>query len=372
MIYADHAATTPLLECARTAMEPYLSEKFANPSALYRSGVEARRGVEMARRKIAECLGCLPNEIYFTSGGSEGNTWAVWNCALNARGGKLVVSSVEHHSLLRACESMKELGVGTELLAVDGECKILPDSLERTLARRPALVSIQYANNETGTVQNIPYLARKCHEAGAIFHTDAVQAVGHVTVGLENVDMLTASAHKFGGPKGVGFLFVCRGVRLRPLIYGGNQEEGVRGGTENVAAIAGMAAALECSVKRREEAALKLEGLEHEFRETLRRGCPEAVFHCAGAAEKLPGLVSVALPGISAERLVYKLDAAGVCVSAGAACDQRGVKSVSHVLMAMGMPAELAGRTVRFSFGSSNCPGDGRMAARALLDILSV
>lgn len=370
MIYADHAATTPLLECARAAMEPYMTSQFANPSALYRGGVEARRAIEQARRKIAESLGCLPNEVYFTSGGSEGNTWAVWNAALGAAGRKLAVSSVEHRSLLRACESMKVLGVGTELLAVDGECRVLPESLEKALMGRSMLVSIQYANNETGAVQDIPHLARRCHESGAIFHTDAVQAVGHVAVGLENVDMLTASAHKFGGPKGVGFLMVRRGVRLRPLVYGGSQEGGVRGGTENVAAIVGMAAALEWSIARREEDAAKLESLEREFRDALRRDCPGAVFHCSGVAEKLPGLVSVALPGISAERLVYKLDAAGVCVSAGAACGQRGEKTVSHVLMAMGMPTELAGRTVRFSFGSSNRPGDGREAARVLLDVL--
>lgn len=371
MIYADHAATTPLLECARAAMEPYLTGRFANPSALYRSGAAARRGVELARRKIAECVGCQPNEIYFTSGGSEGNTWAVWNAALGAGGRKLAVSAVEHHSVLRACGAMKALGVGTELLAVDGQCRVTPEGFDRALAARPALVSIQYANNETGAVQDIPYFARKCREAGVIFHTDGVQAVGHMAVGLENVDLLTASAHKFGGPKGIGFLYVRRGVPLRPLICGGGQEAGLRGGTENVAAIAGMAAALEWSAARREQDAEKLEGLAGEFREALGRGCPEAVFHCRGAGEKLPGLVSVALPGITAERLVYKLDAAGVCASAGAACDQRGVKAPSHVLTAMGMSADLAGRTVRFSFGSFNRPGDGREAAKLLLGILS-
>ena len=375
MIYADHAATTPLDPAARAAMEPYLAEQFGNPSSLYRLGLAGRRAVELARRSIAQCLGCMPEEIYFTSGGSESNTWAVWHAARAAltgtnRGGVLAVSAIEHHSLLRACRSMEPLGCRTVLLRPDGQGILPLEEVERALDRRPALLSVQYANNEVGAIQPIREIAARCRARGVLFHTDAVQAVGHIPLSLAQVDLLSASAHKFGGPKGVGFLYARHGLRPAPLICGGGQEQGVRGGTEPVCAIVGMAAALEAACARREELAARLRRMEEEFRAVLRAGCPEAVFRGPEGAEKLPGLISVTLPGVRAEGMVYRMDMAGVCLSAGAACDQRGRREPSHVLTALGLPPEEAESTLRISFGPSNRSEDGAETARLLLSAL--
>ncbi len=376
MIYADHAATAPLDPAARAAMEPYLAQEFGNPSALYRHGLAARRAVELARQRIAACLGCAPEEIYFTSGGSEGNSWAVWHAARAALsgqgGGVLAVSAIEHHSLLRACDSMKAIGCRTRLLRPDGRGVISPEEAERALAHHPALLSVQYANNEVGAVQPIRAIAALCRAHGVLFHTDAVQAVGHIPLSLEGVDLLSASAHKFGGPKGVGFLYARRGDRPAPLISGGGQERGARGGTEPVYAIVGMAAALEAACKRREALAGQLRRMEAEFRAVLRAGCPQAVFRGPdGAGEKLPGLISVTLPGVRAEGMVYRMDLAGVCLSAGAACDQRGRREPSHVLTALGLTPEEAECTLRLSFGPANAPEDGAETARRLLAALA-
>ncbi|MCC8182338.1 MAG: cysteine desulfurase [Clostridiales bacterium] len=370
MIYADHAATSPLLPAARSAMEPWL-EQFANPSSQYRAGLAARRAVEQARRQMAELLGCRPEELYFTSGGSEGNSWAIHNGALlgRERGRGLAVSAVEHHSLLRASAGASGLGIRTVCLPVDGTGRVLPDAL--AALPPPALVSVQYANNEVGTLQPVQALAEQAHRLGAVFHTDAVQAVGHVPVDLTGIDLLTASAHKFGGPKGVGFLYARRGIRLRPLIYGGSQEQGLRGGTESAALISGMAAALTWSMEHRETEARRLTALAQTFRATLQAGCSQVTFPGPEAGTGLPGLVSVTLPGLSAEQAVYRLDMAGSCVSAGAACDQRGRREPSHVLTAMGLDTEQAQRTLRISFGSSSQEGDGRALAEQVLSLLS-
>lgn len=371
-IYADHAATAPLRAEALAAMEPWLDGKFGNPSSPYRLGLEARQGVERARRRIAACLGCRGEEICFTSGGSEGNTWVIWNVLATGpgRGGRAVLTTpIEHHSLLNACGGLEPFGLRTDFLPVDSRGAVDPRALAEQLEHRPAaLVSIQYANNEVGTVQDMAALARTARERGVPFHTDAVQAVGHIPLLLEDIDLLTASAHKFGGPKGVGFLFVRRGLPLRPLVYGGGQEGGRRGGTENVAAIAGMAAALESAVGEMAAETEKLRRVESAFIAALRAGWPGARFN--GGPNRLPGLVSVTLPGRRAEELVYRMDMAGVCVSAGAACDSGGGTEPSHVLTALGLHGREAACTIRLSFGCSSREGDGEEAARRLLRIL--
>lgn len=367
MIYADHAATTPLCREAREAMEPYLAKNFANPSGQYRFGLECRRAVELARRKIAECLHCFPEEIYFTSGGSEANTWAVWNSAAANRSCRLLTTGIEHHSLLNACRNMEPVGASTRLVPVDRQCRVdmtaLADMLEGA-----ALASIQYANNEVGTVQPMAEIIKLCQKRRIPLHTDAVQAVGHIPVRLEGVSLLTASAHKFGGPKGAGFLVVRRGTPLRPLICGGGQEQSLRGGTENVAAIVGMAAALEAAVSGMEAQREKLLRMEAAFRENLLAACPQAQFHAA--PDKLPGLISVTLPRYDAEQLVIRMDIAGVCISAGAACDSRGRREPSHVLTAMGLSPADASCTIRVSFGSANQEEDGGQAAQCLWEIV--
>ncbi len=376
MIYADHAATAPLDPAARAAMEPWLGDAalgFGNPSGQYRLGRESRRAVEMARREIAGILCCAPEEVYFTSGGSEANTWAVWHAARDALargGGRLMTTAVEHHSLLRACRSMAALGLETVTLRPGADGVLGMETVRRALAQRPALLSVQYANNEVGAVQPIREIAALCREHGVLFHTDAVQAMGHIPVMLENVDLLSASAHKFGGPKGVGFLYARRGLRPAPLICGGGQEDGVRGGTEPVYAIAGMAAALTQAEGRREAMAARLRRMEADFCSVLLAGCPEAGIHGPASEQKLPGLLSVTLPGVPAEGMVYRMDMAGVCLSAGAACDQRGRREPSHVLLALGLSAGEANCTLRISFGPSNRPEDGAETARLLLRAL--
>lgn len=370
VIYADHAATTPLEPRVLAAMEPYLKEQYANPSGLYRFGLKSRQGVERARQQMAAALGCSPGELYFTSGGSEGNSWAVWNGALRQGAGArlLVTTPIEHHSVLRACQGMGVLGVGTEYLPVEKTGAVPEQALAQMLERRPRLVSLQYANNEIGVIQDIPRLGALCRGAGVLIHSDAVQAVGHIPVELGAVDLLTASAHKFGGPKGVGFLYARRDVKLRPLIYGGEQESGVRGGTEQVAAIVGMAEALSLSLERMETQRLRQKQMAAEFCRVLLSGAPQAKFH--STPEGLPGLVSVQLPGVSAQQLVYRMDLADVLISPGAACDNGGEKRPSHVLLAVGDDPRDALSTIRITFGSANRDGDGGETARRLLEVL--
>lgn len=374
MIYADYAATAPLCPAARAAMEPYLGASFGNPSAQYRQGLAARRGVELARRSMAELLGVEPNELYFTSGGSEANSSAVWNGALRALstpgGGCLAVGAIEHHSILRAAEGMRSLGVQTISLGADAQGFLREEELRAALRRRPALVSLQCANNEVGTVQPLARLAALARERGAWVHSDAVQAMGHMPVPLGALDFCSASAHKFGGPKGVGFLYVRHGIPLRPLIYGGGQEQGLRGGTEPVALIAGMAAALAWSLGEAEAENRRRREAEQRFRARFAHDCPDAVFHGADGEAKLPGLISVALPGMEAEQAVYRLDLAGICASAGAACDQRGRKRPSHVLTALDVAPEEAARTLRLSFGGETAVQDAEETAKALLAAL--
>lgn len=238
-IYADHAATAPIEPLALEAMYTAYQE-YANPAALYRSALHTKQTVEKARLTVAENLGCTPDHIFFTSGGSESNTWAIRGTV--PQGGHVVTTPIEHHSVLNACASIRDDGGRMTTLEVDGFGRVVPESLTRALAAHPNLVSLQYANNEVGVVQNIPELAALCREADVLLHVDAVQAAGHLAIPLDGIDFLSASAHKFGGPKGIGFLYVREPRKLRPLIYGGSQQYGLRPGTEPAALIAGLAA----------------------------------------------------------------------------------------------------------------------------------
>ena len=368
IIYADHAATTPLSPLAWQAMQPWLRDRFANPAALYRSGQEARRAVEQARRQVAGCLGCAPHQIFFTSGGSEGNTWAVYSGAARPGPGsrEVVTTAIEHHSVSGACAA---LGVPVRTLPVDHAGRVDPAALDEALARRPRLVSLQYANNEVGTIQDLPALAARCAAQGVPLHVDAVQAAGQIELPLDNIALLTAAAHKFGGPQGIGFLYARQPGQLRPLLGGGNQQGGLRPGTEPVALIVGLAAALQDACEHRAQNAAAKRALAADFCRTLRQGWPAARFH--STADGLPGLVSVGLPGQDSQNMTCRLDLAGVCVSPGAACDNTGRTHPSHVLLALGgQAAEDALCTLRFSFGAANAPGDGAEAARRLLNLL--
>lgn len=313
--------------------------------------------MDEARTAIAKCINAESDEIFFTSGGTESDNWAVKGST-----GGLLVSSYEHHAVLNAVASEARRGRDVRFVRPevgrDGGC-VMPRGLSDAWKDGIGLVSVMTANNEIGTINPVRSLSEFAHGHGALFHTDAVQAVGHVPIDVRamGVDLLSASAHKFNGPKGVGFLFVRRGVALKPLLDGGQQENGWRAGTENVASIVGMATALKANCERIEENAARLGGLALRLRDEIGRIFPDAVYHGDGAAVRLPGFTSVSFPGHSAEGLLHILDLKGIAVSAGAACDSKNTR-ISHVLKAVGVPDEIARSTIRITFGATNAIED--------------
>lgn len=367
-IYADHAATTPLYPEVFEAMRPWLVTQFANPAALYKSGVASHTAVERARRNVADILGCPPECVFFTSGASESNTWALFSYA--REGSQIVTTPIEHHSVLRSCEALTVRGSRVRYLKVDSFGHVDERDLKAALERPTALVSIQHANNEIGTIQDIASLAVLCRTSGIPFHTDAAQTAGVLDLPSGSVDVITASAHKFGGPKGIGFLYARKPSELRPLIYGGSQQSGLRAGTEPVALIVGLAEALKLTCLRRATLTEKKRALAADFRRVLKEGAPNVRFH--EAADCLPGFVSAGIPGRRAQNLTYRMDMAGVAVSPGAACDNTGEMQPSHVLSALGGDAaEDAECTLRITFGDANNMNDGCEAAKRLINILN-
>ncbi len=354
MIYLDHAATTPLSRRALEAMTPYLTEEFGNPSAVYGPGRKARLALDSARETVAAAFGAHPDEIYFTSGGTESDNWVVRSVGrFGGNRKRIVTTAVEHHAILRSVEAMHDAGYETVLLGVDEACRVSPASLRETVNDTTALVSVMAANNEVGTVMPLAELSAAAHEAGAFFHTDAVQAAGHIPLNVESlgIDMMSFSAHKFGGPKGVGGLYLCRGIQTGPGQFGGGQERGLRSGTENVAGVVGMAAALEESCRFMKENAQKITAL----RDRLIRG----VLQIPGSrltgdpVNRLPGNASFAFEGAEGEALVFLLDSNGICASSGSACSA-GALEPSHVLLAMGLPEEFAKGSLRLTLGAEN------------------
>ncbi len=369
MIYLDHAATSPLCPEALEAMKPFLNENFYNPSSLYTPARAARTSVKEARETVASCIGAQPEEIVFTSGGTEGDNWAVKGMALAAMAGpsprRIVTQGTEHHAVLRPCDSLKALGFESVRLPVSRKGVLSPDTLKQALKTRTLLVSVMTANNETGTLQPVCELAEIAHAEGAFFHTDAVQAVGHIPLNMNIIpaDLLTASAHKFGGPRGAGFLYIRRGVKLPPLLEGGGQEMGLRAGTENTAAIVGMAAALK---KRTEDMA---EEMFHKERlrgllidRLLRRGLE---FVINSDDKHLPGLLNISFRDADGEMILHRLDLMGIQVSAGAACNSMSTE-ISHVIRAQNLPEKFAKGTIRVSFGPENTEDDAERLAEAL------
>lgn len=354
LIYADHAATTPLCDDAWTAMTPFLREKFGNPSSLHSFSKTPREAVSAARATIAECIGADSEEIVFTSGGTEADNWVV-----KGTDGGLIVSAYEHHAVLNAAAS--EAAHGREVVYVRPKVRgyLMPETLSKKWADGIKVVSVMMANNEIGTINPIHLLAEAAHKRGALFHTDAVQAVGHIPIDAHEtgVDFLSASAHKFNGPKGIGFLYIRKGLKLKQLIHGGQQEFGLRAGTESVASIVGMAAALKQNCDRMEENADRLDGLALMLRDGIKQIAERAVFLGEGVMGQLPGFVSVSFPGHSAEGLMHMLDLKGIAVSTGAACDSKNTQ-VSHVLRAINAPRAIAESTIRITFGPENTLAD--------------
>lgn len=369
-IYADYAATTPLCDAAFEVMVPFLKDIFGNPSSLHSWGRHAGNAVWEARKTIAECIGALPEEIFFTSGGTESDNWALKGVMREVRSlGRthLAVSQIEHHAVLNAAIELESEGCHVDRIDVRTDGWIKAQSLSDSLHEETGLVSIQLANNEIGTVQRIADFARIVHLCHAFFHTDAVQAIGHIPVNVKalGVDLLSASAHKFNGPKGVGFLYVKKGTRIRSVQQGGMQELGIRAGTENVAGIVGMAAALKWNVEHMEENERYIRSLANHLRDAISAICKGAIFH-GHFQDRLPGIVSVAFPGKSAEGLLHIFDLKGIAVSTGAACNSRSVE-VSHVLTAIGIGKEIAKSTIRFSLGQGNTVEDVERIADAVV-----
>lgn len=370
MIYADNAATTKLDPAAFESMKPYLLEEYANVSQPYSFSRKPRKALEEARATIADCIHAKPNEIFFTSGGTESNNWVIKGSALSDSSHRLTVTSAfEHHALLRSCSAIERIGYPVAYLQPSPDGQITTEELERCLSRQTRLVSIMFANNELGSIQSIAALCEKAHAHGALFHTDAVQAVGHVEIDVQKlgVDFLSASAHKFNGPKGIGFLYIREGTPLSPYADGGAQEGGYRAGTENVAGIIGMATALRENCNNLNAIQQHLRLLERILLSKLHEG--GVSFFRNGGTNTLPGLMSLSFPGFSGEMILHRMDLMGICISTGSACNSKSVE-ISHVLRAVGLDEELAHGTVRISFGKNNTSEDANTIADALIRIV--
>ena len=360
MIYADNAATTRMSETAIQAMTECLRKDYGNPSSLYRFGQEAKEKLEKAREEIASVIGAAPGEIFFTSGGSEADNQALISAAeAGARKGKkhIISTAFEHHAVLHTLEKLKRNGFEITLLDVHGDGLVRPEELEAAIREDTCLASVMYANNEIGTIQPIAEIGRICRSRGVLFHTDAVQAVGHlpIDVAREQIDLLSASAHKFHGPRGVGFLYARKGVPLIPLIEGGAQERGKRAGTENTPGIAAMAAALKESAERMEAEGAAVAVLRDRLIAGL-EGIPHGALN-GDRTRRLPGNVSFCFEGIEGESLLLLLDEKGICASSGSACTS-GSLDPSHVLLAIGRVHDVAHGSLRLTLGADITPGD--------------
>ena len=356
MIYADNAATTRLSAAALAAMLPYLTEQYGNPSSLYTLGQTAATALAQARETVARCLHCRPEEIVFTSGGSEADNQAILSAARwGKRQGKthIISTAFEHHAVLHTLQKLEKEGFTVTLLDVHADGRITPQQVEAAITQDTCLVTVMYANNEIGTIQPIGEIGAICRARKVPFHTDAVQAAGHlaIDVGAEQIDMLSLSAHKFHGPKGVGALYVRKGVPLLPLIEGGAQERRKRAGTENVAGIVGLAAALQTACDHLEANAAKVTALRDRLIDGL-AAIPHAALN-GDRDHRLPGNVNVCFEGIEGESLLLLLDDRGICASSGSACTS-GFLDPSHVLLAIGRPHEVAHGSLRLSLCEEN------------------
>lgn len=373
-VYADNAATTRISQPVLDAMLPYLTEEYANPSSLYRFGNRAKRAVENARSQVAEVLGAEPMEIYFTAGGSESDNWIKEIMRTLQKKGKnhFITSAVEHHALLHTAQRLMKEGFEVTFLPVDKEGFVDPQQLRDSIRPETGLVSIMFANNEIGTIQPVKELGAICREAGVLFHTDAVQAAGHIKINVKemNIDMLSISGHKFHGPKGVGAFFCRRGLVLPNLIDGGAQERGRRAGTENVAGIVGLATALKIADDEMEATSKRVSAMRDRLIDGILAAVPKSKLN--GPREnRLPGNCNISFLGVEGESLLLHLDLAGIAASSGSACASASLDP-SHVLLAIGLPHEVAHGSVRLSIGDLNTEEDIDYILEKLPNIVSM
>lgn len=370
-IYADNAATTKLDKGAFEAMTPWLLEEYGNASQPYGFARNPKKAPAGARAAIAECIGALPEEIYFTSGGTESDNWAIKSSAFSdpeKRG--VITSAFEHHAVLRSCAAIQGLGYPVAYLRPSYEGYITPEILEKSATDSTRLVSVMSANNEIGSIQPVRELCEAAHAHGALFHTDAVQAVGHMEINAHalGVDLLSASAHKFNGPKDVGFLYIRKGVELPPYAHGGAQENMRRAGTENVAAIVGMAVALQANCGSLKQNRQHILNLERQLISRLNEA--DILYKRNGGDNRLPGLLSLSFPGKDGEGILHRMDLMGISISTGSACD--GVNTeISHVLQAIQLEEDYARGTIRISLGKDNTADDVERIAAAFMKILA-
>jgi cysteine desulfurase len=360
VIYLDHAATTPCDPAVVEAMLPWHAEQFGNPSTVYSLGLTASAALEQSRETVAHILGAEPDEIYFTSGGTESDNWAVQGAAdiQRNKGRHIVTSSIEHHAVLETVEFLEKRGYEVTRVPVDKIGLVDPGDIKKALRADTVVVSVMHANNEIGTIQPLAEIATLTQEAGVPFHTDAVQTVGKMPLDVKalGIDMLSASGHKLYGPKGVGFLYLRKRTRITPLLHGGGQEKNRRAGTHNVPGIVGLAKALEIAAERMGEAAVR----EGELRDRLWNGLKDTIpniYLNGDPGHGLPGILNFRLEGIEGESMILMLDMEGICVSSGSACTT-GSLEPSHVLLATGIPAEDAHGSLRISLGRSTASED--------------
>lgn len=355
-VYADNAATTQMSDSVLKAMMPLLTDIYGNPSSLHSVGQIAKEHLEAARETVAECIGADPKEIYFTSGGSEADNQAIRSAAyIGARKGKkhIISSKFEHHAVLHTLDALKKEGFTVTLLDVYSNGIVKPEDVANAITDETCLVTIMTANNEIGTIQPIAEIGKICKEKGVLFHTDAVQAVGHIPVNVKdmNCDMLSVSAHKFHGPKGVGFLYARKGILLTNIIYGGAQERNKRAGTENMASIVGMATAIKDTTDHLQENAEKVTAMRNRLIDGL-KGIERSRIN-GDLEHHLPGTLNMCFEGIEGESLLLLLDAKGICASSGSACTS-GSLDPSHVLLSIGVPVEIAHGSLRLSISEYN------------------
>lgn len=374
MIYADHAATTKISETAKLAMLSAMEENWYNPSSLYTPGQQASGTLMDARVRIARCLGCLPKEIYFTSGGSEADNQAILSAAaIGKRQGKMHIISTafEHHAVLHTLKKLEKEGFDITLLDVGEKGIVSPAQVEKAIRPDTAIVTVMYANNEIGTIQPIREIGAVCRQNGVLFHTDAVQAAGHLPINVKDdqIDMLSLSAHKFNGPKGIGVLYAKTGVFLTNLIEGGGQERGKRAGTENLPAIVGMAAALEEALALQNERLVYVTQLRNQLIAGL-RNIPDAILN-GDEKSRLPGNVNFCFKGTEAEGLLLLLDNKGICASSGSACTS-GFLDPSHVLLAIGRDPETARGSLRLTLDYENTKEEVEMIIQAVAETVKI
>ena len=382
-VYADNAATTPMSETAFNAMKPWLTENYGNPSSLYRIGRAAKEALNDARTVVGKCLNAAepvnekndyaPGEIVFTGGGSQADNLAIrgFMHGPSSKGRKhIITSKIEHHAVLYTCEALEKEGYRVTYLNVDKEGRVDLEQLKAELSEDTALVSVMAANNEIGTIQPIKQIAELAHSVGAKFHTDAVQAVGHMHIDVQEmgIDMLSLAGHKFRGPRGTGVLYVKNGIQLEPLVYGGGQERGLVSGTENTAGFIGLAAAMQDACEHLDEKMGYVKKLTDKLVKGIMENIPYS--HYTGdPVNRLPGTASFVFEAIEGEGLILRLDNAGVCGSTGSACST-GSLDPSHVLMAIGLPHEIAHGSLRLTLGEQNTEEDVDYVIETVTDVV--